>query len=76
MQRDGLSDLALSGARCPDCGKVRYVSRRAARKAASQLPQSQGRRMRAYKCGEFWHLTSQGTAKVTYFRDQDRGAAA
>lgn len=80
MQRDGTPDEALSGGRCETCGKVRYVSRKAAKKAASQIASQHrgrsGKKLRPYPCGDFWHLTSQGTAKVTYFREHDRGAAA
>lgn len=80
MQRDGVPAEALSGPRCPDDGKVRYISRKAAKKAASQIESQHrgrsGRKLRPYLCGDFWHLTSQATAKVTHYREQDRGAAA
>jgi hypothetical protein len=46
----------LNTGRCPQCGKNRYPSRAAARKAARIL--SPGRRLRVYQCGEYWHLTS------------------
>jgi hypothetical protein len=46
----------LNDGRCPRCGKNRYPSRAAARKAARMV--SPGRRLRVYQCGEYWHLTS------------------
>lgn len=39
---------------CPDCGKVRYPSRTAARQAARHAAHLRG--LNAYRCGEFWHL--------------------
>ena len=41
---------------CPDCGKQCYRSRRSARRAGILLYPS--RRMYAYPCGGYWHLTS------------------
>lgn len=76
MQKDKFPDLARSGARCPVDGKVRYVSRKAARQAARKFRGLNGTKQRAYRCGDFWHLTSQDTATWTYFRERDRGAAA
>jgi len=38
--------------RCPTCGKVRYRGRRFAKTVAKRL----GRRMSAYKCGDFYHV--------------------
>jgi len=42
-------------ATCPECGKRRYLTRKNARKAASQLGGGKGH---VYRCGGFWHLTS------------------
>jgi hypothetical protein len=39
---------------CARCGRVRYFSRREARYAARIA--SPGTRLRAYRCGTFWHL--------------------
>ncbi|HTF10350.1 MAG TPA: hypothetical protein VK659_19455 [Asanoa sp.] len=39
---------------CPLDGKVRFPSRKAARRAARRHPQFG--RMNAYPCGDFWHL--------------------
>jgi len=41
---------------CPGCGKQCYRSRRGARAAGHLLHRS--RRMYAYRCGAYWHLTS------------------
>ncbi len=51
--------LNLPGARlqlgsCGACGKQRYQSRRAARKASKDLhPDTH---MQAYRCGSYWHI--------------------
>lgn len=42
---------------CPACGKRCYPRRKAARLAARRL--YPGKHMGEYKCGDFWHLTSQ-----------------
>lgn len=58
------------GARCPACGKVRFPTRRSARKwGRHQYPAA---KIRAYKCGNFWHFTSQDTATTTWFKDLKR----
>jgi hypothetical protein len=57
---------------CDDCGKLRYMSRAEARKAAIR----QSRRMRVYRCpgsDEFWHTTSWAPAtKVEWYREQEQ----
>jgi hypothetical protein len=54
------------------CGKVRYPTRRHARRAARMVSGRTGR-MRAYRCdGGFWHLTSQTGARLTSWRAYDR----
>jgi hypothetical protein len=57
---------------CDDCGKLRYMSRAEARKAATR----QSRRMRVYRCpdnDEFWHTTSWGPAtRVEWYRERDQ----
>lgn len=41
---------------CGRCGRARYATRGQARRAARiAVP---GRRLRAYRCGDVWHLTS------------------
>lgn len=41
---------------CGRCGRARYATRSQARRAARiGMP---GRRLRAYRCGDAWHLTS------------------
>ncbi len=39
---------------CVACGKQRYKSRRAARKASKDLHPDA--RMQAYQCGDYWHI--------------------
>jgi hypothetical protein len=41
---------------CGRCGRARYLSRREARHAARIA--APGARLRAYRCGTFWHLTT------------------
>lgn len=43
------------GDRCPTCGKVRYLTRDAAKKVARRFRHRKGR-LNAYQCGNFWHL--------------------
>lgn len=40
--------------RCPDCGKYRYVSRRAAKAARRRVHRSES--MSVYRCGDYWHI--------------------
>ncbi|HET6633474.1 MAG TPA: hypothetical protein VFH77_00450 [Streptomyces sp.] len=40
-------------ATCGDCGKRCFETRADAKRSAQQHP---GRRMRAYRCGQFWHI--------------------
>ena len=60
----------MSSPAVTDCAKIRYPTRRAARKAARQI--RYGRRLTAYRCDDcppgFWHLTSQTTAQKTRWR--------
>jgi len=58
---------------CADCGKVCYLSRRDARRGASQLSRRAGSKLRAYRCGRYWHLTSQGTGVLTGWREWEGG---
>jgi hypothetical protein len=56
---------------CPDCGKRRYRSKRAAREFARvTFP---GARMRTYECGDFWHVTSQDAEEAEFWRDRTYG---
>ena len=42
---------------CPDCGKLRWVTKRMAKTAAQQIvAQKGGGRLSAYACGDYWHL--------------------
>lgn len=61
--------VPVIGGTCPTCGKVRYLSRKEARSAAIR----QGKRMRTYPCGEYWHNTSwQPASRVAYYRERER----
>lgn len=59
---------------CPDCGKLRYRSRKRA-KAAARSRSYQG--INAYQCGDFWHFghlpkwISDGTVERTYLDRDD-----
>jgi hypothetical protein len=70
MQRDKSPRGGNAGAPCPEDGKIRYYSRRDALRFGRQAPG--GRKLRAYRCGEFWHLTSQDTTQVTWYREHRR----
>lgn len=65
--------IRSNAARCPDCGKIRYLTRPDAKRAGRQY----GKRMRAYRCpvsSEFWHLASFGPAgRVAFYREQEAG---
>lgn len=51
---------------CPDCGKLCYETRQQARQAGRHLyPDTT---IRAYRCGQWFHYTSQPTARVTRYR--------
>jgi hypothetical protein len=65
--------VSQHGWTCPECGKVCYLTRRAARRAASQLPLRPGSKLRAYPCGQYWHLTSQPTGVLTGWREWEGG---
>jgi len=53
------------------CGKIRYQTRRKAKRAGRELRGKGygGGVWRAYRCGEFWHLTTQDTATITRYRE-------
>lgn len=53
-QRD-YEQFAISGQRCPSCGKVRFLSKADAKKTIGRMKGRNGR-MHAYRCGDFWHL--------------------
>lgn len=55
---------------CPDCGKVRYWSRTAARKERRSIPGSSARRV--YQCGDFWHLSSEDAKEAARRRAFER----
>jgi hypothetical protein len=51
-----VNTAGLNVGQCAECGKNRYLSRAAARKAARMV--SPGRRLRACQCTGYWHVTS------------------
>ena len=55
---------------CPACGKIRFESRRDAKAdAARQAGVGGPQQLRAYQCGDYWHLTSQDAATRTAYRE-------
>lgn len=62
--------LPLTGY-CPECDKIRYMTRAEARQAADRI----GKRMRPYRCPDndlFWHLASwQPQSRVAWYRDKE-----
>lgn len=65
-------DISRHGfATCADCGKRAFTSKTAAKRGARVLyPES---RMRVYRCGEWWHLTSQDAARAAEMRGRAAG---
>jgi hypothetical protein len=47
--------LPVAVGSCPACGKHSYSTRAAAKRAARAI--HPGERLRAYRCGTYWHLT-------------------
>ena len=64
MTRPGMS--VIHSFTCPVCGKKSYLSRKGARQAARILYPS--RRMLAYRCRGYWHLTSRDAQTTTAWR--------
>ncbi|GAA1768311.1 hypothetical protein [Nonomuraea bangladeshensis] len=48
---------------CSECGRVRYVSKKAAKIAARQI--HPGKKLRAFACGDYWHYGPHTAAKKT-----------
>lgn len=48
--------LKQGGDRCPECGKIRYLTRAHAKKTARRLRGPRRGHLNAYKCGAFYHL--------------------
>lgn len=53
---------------CPDDGKFCYPSRHAAERTAARI--HPGETMRAYQCGDWWHLTSMDADAIERERTQ------
>ena len=66
------------GSICPEDGKIRYYTRQQAKAEIARI-RGKGRglgvKLRAYRCGDFWHVTSQSSETVAAYRDYDRGGA-
>jgi hypothetical protein len=62
---------------CPECGKQRYVSKSAAKKAA-RWKQTFGDapECRPYRCGDYWHLTSADRSRLARWREWEHERAA
>lgn len=58
---------------CPDCGKVRYPTRKSARRGAYRGAGTVGKAMHAYRCGDYWHLTSRPAVVIAAYRDWRAG---
>jgi hypothetical protein len=67
--RPPIYDPTSSVGTCPDCGKHMFASRQAAKRAARQAQQDGIVVTRVYRCGKFFHWTSQDTAATTRFRE-------
>jgi hypothetical protein len=50
---------------CPDCGKVRYMTRKGARRAGPRM----GATVHTYRCGAFWHVTTETAEQTAARRD-------
>jgi predicted nucleic acid binding AN1-type Zn finger protein len=55
--------------KCPDCGKLACTSKAEAKRTARQLF---GQRWRVYRCGRWWHMTSQDAARTAEYRERAR----
>lgn len=61
--------------KCPECGKTIYETRRKALQDNSYRAARPGAtvKMRAYQCGDYWHLTSMPAATVAAWKDYRNG---
>ena len=55
---------------CEDCGKLRYLSRKAARLAARRG--HPGESMSTYRCGDYWHIGHTPYAIKRGFKERAR----
>jgi hypothetical protein len=49
---------------CPDCGKLRFTSRAVAKRAARRARNRGVRVTRVYRCGGYFHWTSQDAVRT------------
>lgn len=70
MRIDKMEYPLASVSRCPDCGKLRYPSRKLAKVAARRIQHSKDK-LSVYRCGDFWHHTSQDAKLRAIYREQD-----
>ena len=63
-------DNAGSVGNCPDCGKPRYLSRKAAKTAQRQGRSISTGAVRVFECGGYWHWSAQDAATVTAYRER------
>jgi hypothetical protein len=67
--RPALPGTVLDLGACPGCGKHRYLTRRDAKRAITQARDRRIYLTRAYRCGDYWHVTSSTTPRTTYQRE-------
>jgi hypothetical protein len=53
-------------AACPDCGKIRYMTRKGARRAGTRHT---GSAVHTYPCGDFFHFTTETAEQTAARRD-------
>ncbi len=53
---------------CPACGKQGFTSKQVAKRAAARI--HPGVRMRFYRCGQFWHMTSADSDTSAGYRER------
>jgi hypothetical protein len=58
---------------CPDCGKIRYMTRKGARRAGTRHT---GSAVHVYRCGDFFHFTTESAGQTAVRRDFEALAPA
>ena len=72
QRRTDRAGVNLHMGTCPACGKYCYPDRRAAKRRARQDRARGLTTTRVYKCGDYFHVTSQDTATTTRYREGAR----